>query len=72
MAVVECKASLIGIEEAAHLQAQNYLLDFNTRYFFVTDGCIFNGFYYNTTQYIMLEEIPQYDYWYNYPTSEEK
>ncbi len=68
MAVVECKASLIGIEEAAHIQAQNYLQDLNTRYFFVTDGSIFLGYYYDTTQYIRLENIPQYKSWYYYPT----
>lgn len=72
MAVVECKASLLGIEEAAHLQAQNYLLDLNTRYFFVTDGSTFNGYYYDTLQYIRLETIPKYDQWYNYPKTEGK
>ena len=69
IAVIECKASLIGIEESAHIQAQNYLLDLNTRYFFVTDSITFNGYYYDTTQYIRLEEIPKYDQWYYYPVA---
>lgn len=70
VAVVECKASLLGIEEAAHIQAQNYLLDLNTRYFFVTDGSAFNGYYYDSLQYIRLETIPKYDQWNNYPKTE--
>ena len=68
MAVVECKATLTRNEEAAFLQAQNYLLDLNTRYFFVTDGSTFSGYYYDTTQFIKLEEILKYDRWYYYPT----
>ena len=67
MAVVECKASLIGIDEAAHAQAENYLREINTRYFFVTDGVRFSGYYFNTQQFIKLEEIPQYEEWYWYP-----
>ena len=67
MAVVECKASLARNDEAASRQAQDYLLQLNTRYFFVTDGSVFNGYYYDTTQFIRLEEIPKYDHWYNYP-----
>ena len=50
------------------VMAQNYLQDLNTRYFFVTDGSIFLGYYYDTTQYIRLENIPQYKSWYYYPT----
>ncbi|MBQ6122176.1 MAG: type I restriction enzyme HsdR N-terminal domain-containing protein [Clostridia bacterium] len=72
VAVVECKASLLGIEEAAHIQAQNYLLDLNTRYFFVTDGSTFNGYYYDSFQYIRLETILKYDQWNNYSKEEEK
>ena len=67
MAVVECKASLIGIDEAAHAQAENYLREINTRYFFVTDGVRFSGYYFDTLQFIKLEEIPQYEKWYWYP-----
>lgn len=67
MAVVECKASLTRNAESAFEQAQNYLLDLNTRYFFVTDGCTFEGYYYGSTQFIKLEEIPKYDCWYDYP-----
>ena len=67
MAVVECKASLVGIDEAAHAQAENYLREINTRYFFVTDGVRFSGYYFNTQQFIKLEEIPQYEEWYWYP-----
>ncbi len=44
MGIVECKASLAYDDEVAHLQAQDYLLDLDTRYFFVTDGCRFNGY----------------------------
>ena len=66
MAVVECKASLTRNDEAAFQQAQDYLLNLNTRYFFVTDGDEFSGFYYDTVQFIKLEEIPKYDRWYYY------
>ena len=45
MAVVECKASLTRNDEAAFQQAQDYLLNLNTRYYFVTDGDEFSGFY---------------------------
>lgn len=48
MAVVECKASLSHGAEAAFKQAQGYLHDLNTRYFFVTDGETFDGWYYDT------------------------
>ena len=67
MAVVECKASLIGIDEAAHAQAENYLREINTRYFFVTDGVRFSGYYFDTQQFIKLGKIPQYEEWYWYP-----
>ena len=63
MAVVECKASLIGIDEAAHAQAENYLREINTRYFFVTDGVRFSGYYFDIQQFIKLEKIPQYEEW---------
>lgn len=68
MGVIECKAPLAYNEEEAHLQAQDYLFELKTRYFFVTDGYIFNGYYHDTTQFIRLENIPKYDEWYNYPT----
>ena len=69
--VVECKASLTQNSEAAFLQAQNYLLDLNTRYFFVTDGVKFSGYYYDTQQFIKLEDIPKYERWYYYPVTKE-
>ena len=68
MAVVECKASLLGIDEAAHAQAEDYLRSLNTRYFFVTDGNSITGYFFNTLQFIKLEEIPKYSEWYNYPS----
>lgn len=68
MAVVECKYSLLGSGKAAYVQAQDYLNELNTRYFFVTDGLQFDGYYYDTTQFIALAEIPTYDQWYHYPT----
>ena len=71
MTVVECKASLARNDEAAYKQAQDYLLDLNTRYYFVTDGSVFNGFYYDTAQFIKLEEVPKYDRWYYYPVAKE-
>ncbi len=64
MAVIECK---VWVSEAAAAQAQDYLEALNTRYFFVTDGEIFEGYYYNTIQFIRLEKIPTYDCWENYP-----
>ena len=70
MAVVECKASLLGIDEAAHAQAEDYLKRLNTRYFFVTDGNSITGYYFNTLQFIKLEEIPKYSEWYYYPSGE--
>ena len=71
MAVVECKASLARNKEAAFIQARDYLLDLNTRYFFITDGKIFSGWYFDTVQNIELAEIPKYDRWYYYPKAEE-
>ena len=69
MALVECKASLEYNEEAAYLQAQNYLFDLNTKYFFVTDGYIFEGYYYDSIQFILLEDIPKYNQWSDYPST---
>lgn len=66
MAVVECKASLLSNTEAAFTQAQNYLLNLNTRYYFVTDGSAFDGYYFDTHQFVKLEEIPTYNKWYYY------
>jgi hypothetical protein len=63
IAIVECKDSLLYGNEAAHIQAQDYLFDLGTKYFFVTDGCRFNGYYHDTTQFIRLEEIPKYEQW---------
>ena len=70
--IVECKASLTFYDEAAHTQAQDYLLSLNARYFFVTDGCRFNGYYHDDAQFIRLEELPSYDRWYHYPTAKEQ
>lgn len=72
MAVIECKASLSCNKEAAFIQAQDYLFALNTRYFFVTDGCTFCGYYYDTLQFIRLEEIPKFEKWYRYPKSKER
>lgn len=71
MAVIECKASLAHGSEAAFKQAQGYLLDLNTRYFFVTDGITMDGWYYDTEQNIQLKNIPGYDSWYEYPVAGE-
>lgn len=71
IAVIECKASLLANSESAFLQAQDYLLDLNTRYYFVTDGSIFDGFYYDTVQFIKLESIPHYNRLYYYPIASE-
>lgn len=68
MGIVECKASLVCNDEAACLQAQNYLRGLHARYFFVTDGFIFNGYYYDKLQFVRLEEIPRYNMWKDYPT----
>ena len=38
MAVIECKESLVGFNENAFVQAQDYLFDLHARFFFVTDG----------------------------------
>lgn len=65
LGIVECKAFLAHNDEAPYRQAQDYLLDLNTRYFFVTDGYSFNGFYYDKLQFIRLEEIPGYENWRN-------
>ena len=70
IAVVECKAGVIGTKEAPYLQAQDYLVELNTRYFFVTDGVEFNGYFWNTERFIKLNEIPKYDRFYYYPTEE--
>ena len=67
MGVVECKAGIINTE-APYRQAQDYLIDLNTRYFFVTDGHVFDGYFWNTSQFIRLDSIPKYEQWYYYPT----
>ncbi len=72
IAVVECKASILGVGEAAFLQAQDYLRELNTRYFFVTDGNIMEAYYWDTLQYIRLKEMPKYNRLYYYPTAEEE
>lgn len=69
MAIVECKAPQAYNAEKAFKQAQGYLRDLNTRYFFVTDGRMFDGFYYDTIEDIHLETIPKYDRWYYYPSN---
>ena len=69
MAVVECKATKAYNAEDAFVQAQDYLRELNTRYFFVTDGMIFEGYYYDTVEDIKLDTIPKYERWYYYPTS---
>ncbi|MBQ2175757.1 MAG: type I restriction enzyme HsdR N-terminal domain-containing protein [Alphaproteobacteria bacterium] len=71
IAVVECKASLSKNGEAAFIQAQDYLLKLNTRYFFITDGETFSGWYYDTIRNIPIDTIPKYNRWYYYPTSNE-
>ena len=72
MAVVECKASLLSNTEAAFTEAQNYLLSLNTRYYFVTDGSTFDGYYFDTNQFVKLEEIPTYNNWYYYPIAKDE
>jgi len=68
MAVVECKATKVGVGEAAFEQAKDYLLELFTRYYFVTDGVTFDGFFYDTEDFLPLDEIPKYDKWYSYPS----
>lgn len=65
MAVIECK---VWVDEATAMQAQDYLEALNTRYFFVTDGEVFEGYHYDTVQFIRLEEIPTYNHWEDYPS----
>ena len=60
-AVVECKNSLVGYNEPAFIQAQDYLMDLHARYFFVTDGMIFKGYLYRYMCFEQLEEIPDYE-----------
>ena len=60
MAVIECKESLVGFNENAFVQAQDYLFDLHARFFFVTDGMTFMGYQYKSMNYIQLEEIPKY------------
>ncbi|MBQ4302948.1 MAG: type I restriction enzyme HsdR N-terminal domain-containing protein [Lachnospiraceae bacterium] len=60
-AVVECKCSLVGHNEPAFIQAQDYLMDLHARYFFVTDGMIFKGYLYRYMCFEQLEEIPGYE-----------
>ena len=67
MAIIECKSQQAYNAEKAFKQAQEYLRELNTRYFFVTDGNILEGFYYDTIEDIYLETIPKYDMWYYYP-----
>lgn len=69
MAVVECKAPNAYDPDTTFFQAQNYLRELNTRYFFVTDGKSFNGYYYDTVEDIKLDTVQKYDRWYYYPTS---
>ena len=67
MAVVECKAFLPHNDETAFIQAQDYLFELNARYFFVTDGYTFGGYYYDKFQFIRLEEIPTFEKWHYCP-----
>lgn len=60
-AVVECKCSLVGYNEPAFIQAQDYLMDLHARYFFVTDGMTFRGYRYRYMYFEQLEEIPGYE-----------
>lgn len=60
MAVVECKESLVGFNENAFVQAQDYLFDLHARFFFVTDGMTFMGYQYKSMNFIQMEEIPKY------------
>ena len=60
MAVVECKESLVGFNENAFVQAQDYLFDLHARFFFVTDGMTFMGYQYKSMSFIQMEEIPKY------------
>ena len=61
MAVVECKESLVGFNENAFVQAQDYLFDLHARSFFVTDGMTFMGYQYKSMNFIQMEEIPKYN-----------
>ena len=61
IAVVEYKRSLVGFDENAFVQAQDYLFDLHVRYFFVTDGVTFKGYQYKSMNFIQLEEIPEYN-----------
>jgi hypothetical protein len=70
MAVVECKAHLGAHQEDAFKQAKNYLLDLYTRYYFVTDGSTFDGYFYDTEKFIKLDTISKYDKWTYYPVSD--
>ena len=60
MAVIECKESLVGFNENAFVQAQDYLFDLHARFFFVTDGMTFMGYQYKSMNFIQMEEIPKY------------
>ncbi len=70
MAIVECKAPKVYDAGKTFIQAQNYLRELNTRYFFVTDGRVFDGYYYDSIEDIYLEKIPKYDRWYFYPSKD--
>lgn len=61
IAVVECKYSLVGYNEPAFVQAQDYLMDLHARIFFVTDGMIFMGYRHQLMNFVLLEEIPKYE-----------
>lgn len=60
-AVVECKNSLVGYNEPAFIQAQDYLMDLHARYFIVTDGMTFRGYRYRYMYFEQLEAIPGYE-----------
>lgn len=67
MAVVECKESIVGYNEPAFIQAQDYLTTLHAKYFFVTDGMTFSGYIYDSMCFIRLEEIDKFDKWSTFP-----
>lgn len=61
--IVECKANYIGKGEAPYMQAIDYADTLAIRFYFVSDGRDFIGYYYSAEndQYIQLDTLPTYD-----------
>ena len=62
-AIVECKAYSIYNVEAPYAQASDYVRNLKIPAFFVTDGNLLDGYYYqyDLDQFVRMDRIPTYE-----------